>query len=179
MIASRVAVALLVALALCSARTAEGKGSHSSEQMHFSAEDAGVQTPVAVPGDVLEILRRDEQVRHVLEYENIPPEKLPPSWFSASAIHLSTTHRVDLIVMARPPIIGANIVTFWVFRATTNGYKLVLTAGAHDLIVKNRRSNGYQDIEMSAETARWYSSVLFRFNAEQYKRLRVRSKEMK
>ena len=99
------------------------------EQLRFSAEDAGVLKPVPIPEGVLVILRKDEQVQHLLEHEKIAPEKLPPSWFSASAIHLTRTRRVDLIVVGRPPIIGANNATFWVFRATSHGYRLVLTAG--------------------------------------------------
>ncbi len=147
---------------------AQAKRAHTSEQTAFSAEDEGVKTPVAVPEDVLAILRTDEEVRNSLEYENIPPEKLPLSWFSASIVHLSNRKDQDLIVEGEPPLSGANTVTFWVFRATPHGHEMVLNAPAHDLIVRKARWKGYRDIEMSAETAVEFHRVILRFDGNRY-----------
>ena len=138
-----------------------------------------MEKPVPIPQGVWDILTTDELVCGKREGEHISPKDVPLSWFSASAIHLSNSEKVDFVVMGEGPLRGANIIPFWVFRATADGYKLVLEASVHDLIVKNNRSHGYRDIEMSGETALRYTSVLFRFDGEQYKRLRVRSEEMK
>jgi len=107
-----------------------------SEQMHFSAEDSSVKKPVPIPESVLANLRSDDTVRRALEDQTTSPKDLPSSWFLASKIHLSNTNRPDLILIGQPPISGANVTTFWVFLAEIGGYKLVLTAPAHDLIVK-------------------------------------------
>ncbi|MGB6193141.1 MAG: hypothetical protein WBF42_11775 [Terracidiphilus sp.] len=155
--------------------TAEGISSNPSEQVHFSAEEPGVKKPAVIPDDVLAALRRDKLVRNVLKSENIPEQKLPSTWFSASAIHLGGTKKMDLIVVGEPPIAGGNTVPFWVFRATPRGYELALTAPAHDLIVRNTRFNKYREIEMMGETGVEFSSVSYRFDGERYIAYRERS----
>lgn len=130
---------LVAFFVICSATTAESTGSYPHEQRHFSAEDRGVKKSVPIPKDVLAILSKDETVQSVLEGQNILTQNLPRSWFSASAIHLSRPERVDLVVMGQGPLRGANVITFWIFCATPSGYQLVLSAPAHDLLVKNTR----------------------------------------
>lgn len=142
---------------------------HETPQTQFSAEEAGVKQPVAIPGDVMAILRQDENVRNILESKNILPENLPSSWFSASAIHLSSTSRTDLVVVGESPLAGANVVTFWVFCATAHGYRLVLTAPAHDLEVTSTRWKGYRDIELISLTAVQISRVICRFDGKRYR----------
>jgi hypothetical protein len=156
-----------------------GKGPHASEQMHFSAEEAGVKKPVALPADVLSILRKDKMVRNVLENEGIPPEEIPLSWFSASAVHLTRSHKQDLVVVAEGPLAGGNVVTFWVFSVTNHGYELVLTAPAHDLIVKSTRWNGFRDIELTSMSAVQINSVLCRFDGKKYAGYRTKSEQIR
>jgi hypothetical protein len=171
----KIAVALLMILILSSAGTTEGKGPHSSAQLHFGAEDADVERAVPIPEDVLSILRTDEMVRVALANENISSEKIPLSWFSASAIHLSSTERAGLVVMAEGPLHGSNVTTFWVFCATARGYELVLTGPAHDLTVKNTRWKGHRDIVLASMTAAQISTVLFRFDGERYAEYKTKS----
>jgi hypothetical protein len=142
------------------------------EQVHFSAEDEGVRRPAALPGDVLEVLGKQKRVVDILESQQIPPEQLPLSWFSASIIHLGRSNDDDFIVEGEPPLSGANTVTFWVFRSTPNGHELVLTAAAHDLIVRKASWNGYRDLEMMAVTAMRVDRVLFRFDGKRYQQYR-------
>jgi len=169
---------LLTFLVLCSTLTLEGKGPGSSEQRHFSAEEPDVKNPIAIPRSVLAILRQDEMVLNALQYQDIPGEKIPPSWFLASAIHLKPGE-ADLIVVGKEPLAGANVVTFWVFCSTDHGYKLVLTAPAHDLIVKNTRWKGHRDIELSSESAVQFSSVLCRFDGERYTPYKTKSEPIR
>ncbi len=147
---------------------AHGKHHASPEQTHFSAEDASVKNPVPVPTDVLALLKKDKLVHDVLENENVPEERLPASWFSASKIHLSNGSLADLIVRAEPPLAGGSTDFFWVFRNTGNGYELVLSAPAHDLQIQTHRSNRCRDIEMLAETASTFHSVVYRFDGKRY-----------
>jgi hypothetical protein len=158
------ALSLFASMALC----AHAQGSHhdSREQTEFSAEDEGVKKPVPVPDTVMALLVNE--VRGAMETADPPVTTPPASWFSASEVSLGPGKLKDLIVVGEPPLSGANTQAFWVFRNTGNGYELVLTAPAHDLEVKNHRSQGYRDIEMSAVTAGEFHSVLFRFDGKRY-----------
>jgi|ERR1044071_859267 hypothetical protein len=162
------ALILLALLVMCDAATSVGKSSHASEQMVFSAEESEVKKPVALPQDVLAILKHDEMVRNALESENISVERIPLSWFSAGRVHLSNSRDGDLVVMGIGPLRGANITTFWVFLATAHGYKLVLGAPAHTLRVRNTRRREHRDIELISATAAVVSTVLCRFDGERY-----------
>lgn len=169
---------IMAFLVTWSALTAQSKYPHSSEQLAFSAEDDAVKKPVAIPQDVLATLVKDEMVSHELENENLPAEKIPLSWFSASAIHLSNSRRTDFVVMARGPLAGGNVVTFWVLRGTPHGHELVLTAPMHDLIVKNTRRNGYRDIELASMSAVKVSTVLCRFDGKRYKEYKSKAEDI-
>ena len=175
----RIVAALLTVLITCNAGTASGKAAQASEQRHFSAEEDGVKKPVPIPKAVLATLKRDEHICNVLEYENISAEKIPASWFSASAIHLNRPDQLDLVVMGVGPLRGANVITFWVFAATASGYELVLMAPAHDLTVKNTRWKGYREIELVSMTAVEMSTVLVRFDGERYKEYKARSEHIR
>jgi hypothetical protein len=147
---------------------AHAQGSHhaSREQTEFSAEDTGVKNPVPVPDSIMALLVNE--VRGAMETAEPPVTKPPASWFSASEVSLGPRDLKDLIVVGEPPLSGGNTQTFRVFRKMGSGYELVLTAPAHDLEVKHHRSKGYRDIEMSAETATTFHSVLFRFDGKRY-----------
>jgi hypothetical protein len=159
------ALALICILACC-AETAQTP--YPAEQTHFSAEEEGVQKPVPLPQDVLAILGKDDVVRGQLENANLSPQHVPQSWFSASEIHLSDHRKPDLIVVGGQPLAGANTVPFWIFRATSQGYELVLFVGSHDLEVKTSRSHGYRNIETRAVVMQQLSTVKFRFNGRRY-----------
>jgi hypothetical protein len=158
----------LVFLMICGSGVAEGKHHHPSEQTQFSAEDDSVHKPAEIPQDVMTILKKDKWVDNILEDENMAPDKLPSSWFSASAIHLGSAKKLDFVVVGEPPLLGANTATFWVFLASSRGYELALKIPAHDLQIKNTRRNGYRDIEASAESAVTFYSALFRFDGKGY-----------
>jgi hypothetical protein len=70
--------------------TAAETTSQAGEQLQFSAEDKSVKAPVQIPQDVVAVLEHDELVRNVLANQDPPLENAPLSWFSASAIHLSS-----------------------------------------------------------------------------------------
>jgi hypothetical protein len=156
-------------LVICSALAAQSKRSHSSEQLSFSAEDDSVKKPVAIPPDVWAILMKDDLVKSVAENQEPPAEKIPASWFSASAIHLSNSPKTDFVVVAEPPLAGGNVTIFWVFRDTGHGHELVMMAPMHGLEVKSTRWKSYRDIELTSMSAVKISTVLCRFDGRQYK----------
>lgn len=151
----------------------------SLEQTHFSAEDAGVKHPVPLPSQVVEILRRDELVRDVLENRNMTPDNLPASWFSASEITLGSLGEKDLIVAAEGPLVGGNVDTYWVFIRKDKGYVLVLTIPTHDLIVKSSRFGGYRNLEVLAATASTVTTVYLRFDGRQYREYSAKTEDIK
>jgi hypothetical protein len=170
---------LAIVVLACGSAHANGKQHAQPEQLEFSAEDEGVKRPVVVPDEVMAILSQDELVRNVLESENVPSEKLPPAWFSASTIHLSGPGEVDLVVMAESELRGANVNVFWVFCPTVHGYELVLTAPAHDLVVKKARWRGHREIELMSATAVQFSTVLLRWDGRKYAAYQPKSEEIK
>ena len=125
------------------------------------------------------MLRKDKTVQDVLEDRDLRSENLPPSWFSASAIHLGSANRTDLVVVGQPPISGGNLAIFGVFCAAANGYQLALTAPAHDLVVKNALWNGYRNIELTSMTAVQISTVLLRFDGKRYREYRSKSEPIR
>ncbi len=139
-----------------------------AEQYTFSAEDASVKRPVSVPPAVNRILAHEPDVMGVLEYEHLAPDAVPGSWLLASEIHLTNSAEKDLVVIAEGPLSGANVTTFWIFRATDHGYELLLNAPAHDMVVKNSRTNSYRDIELLSATAVTMSKVLCKFKDGTY-----------
>ena len=154
----------IVLLALVSAFGA------TPEQLHFSAEDEQVERPIGIPEGVAAILRNDGRVRHFLEGEpSSATGQLPPSWFSASAVRLDGDGEKDVVVMATGALRGANITTFWVFRATNRGYELAFEAHEHDLIVTNKRWKGYRVIETDSMTAVLVRTAWYRLEGGQYK----------
>jgi hypothetical protein len=140
----------------------------SSSQIHFSAEDAAVKQPVPLPADVLKLLAADEVVRDTIKAEGLGTKKPPSSWFSTSVVNLSPDNGRHLLVMAIGPLRGANVTHFWIFQTTSRGYRLVLNAPAHDVIVKNTTSFGLRDIELVSMSAVTLSRAVCRFNGKHY-----------
>lgn len=139
-------------------------------QFHFTVEDESVRSPVAIPADVLDILRNDDNVKNVLESANVAKQSLPMKWFSASSVQLGPSAENDLVVVGMPPVAGGNVAPFWIFRGTRRGHELVLVAFAHDLIVRKSRSKGYRDIELASMSASQLSTVIFRFDGSKYQK---------
>jgi hypothetical protein len=135
--------------------------SSRSEQTHFTTEDERVQHPIKIPESVLAIIDEDENM------------------LSASEVHLAGPSEKDIVVMAVGSLRGANITSFWVFRPTDRGFEMLLDAPAHDLIVKNSRSNGYRDIELLSATAVVVSTVIVRFDGKKYQTYKTRSETIR
>ena len=124
--------------------------------------------PVPLPAEVLAILQKDDMVPSEAEYDKIALDQLPPSWFSASEIHLGSPREVDLVVEAQGELRRANVIMFWTFVRKGDNYSLALAIPAHNLIVKNSRSYGFRDIEAMSATAVTVTTAIFRFDGNEY-----------
>ncbi|MGD0522244.1 MAG: hypothetical protein ABSA48_13375 [Terracidiphilus sp.] len=140
-----------------------------SEQRIFSAEDENVKSPVDLTKGALDVLAREKYVSEILKNQDMPPEKLPSSWFMASAIHLGGRNEVDLIVLGKCPLCGANVVPFWVLRPKGDGFETILFTGALSITVQSRRSNGYRQIETASVTMQKARIYRWRFDGVQYR----------
>lgn len=141
-------------------------GDETLEQTSFGAEE--MQQPVSIPGDVLEILKRDERNQRALgagESES----NISASWFVASEINLNDDGLPDLIVQsANPRLFGANLVPFWVFRKTFKGNELILRVDALNLELLKTKSKGYRDIRTRKATANEVITSYYEFDGTKY-----------
>ncbi len=168
---SKSKAALFLALAAISTAAAE--------QRRFSAEGTSVERPASLPSEVVAILAQDSSVREILESEQLSADKLPTSWFLASEVHLNGPRERDLVVVATGLLTGANVTTYWIFRPQGGGFKLLLSAPAHTLVIKKTRSNGFNDIELLSATAVHVSTVLFRFQGGTYRAAGSKEEDLK
>jgi hypothetical protein len=149
------------------------KNSRVRGQSEFSAEDTSVRRPVSLPKDALEILRKE-----VLQYgkdEDQTPDELATESFLASEIHLDGPNEIALIVMGEGRLRGANVISFWVFRKSPQGYELILDVAAHDLTVKRTRWKGYRIIETAKLTSSIGTIATFRFDGKRYRLYKTKS----
>jgi hypothetical protein len=137
------------------------------EQSVFGLE-AKVDRQAKMPLDILQILRKEDQVLRCLN-GNQSPDQIPATWFLASKIHLDSSEENGLLVQPKNPcLFGANIGPFWVFKKTPAGHSLVLKTDALGLEVLSSRTSGSRDIRGTQATAIKLITVVFRFDGNQY-----------
>lgn len=139
-----------------------------AEQTIFSAEDYTVKRPVPLSNQLVSILLKDPDVQEVLSNEGLPISSLPKSWFLVSEVHLGGPDERDLVVIAAGRLQGANVTTYWIFRAYPGGLVQLLKAPAHTIVIKNQRSKGYKNVELMSATSDQVSTTLCRFNGTRY-----------
>jgi hypothetical protein len=126
-----------------------------SEQLVFRAEDKVVERPVPIPRDVFDILVSAGVVPS--QFDNgyaVTPENLPQSWFSASIVHLAGRFEKDLIVTGGGAMGEGNVKSFWIFRSRYKTFELLLAGvPALRLEIKDTRSHGYRDIDITSPAA--------------------------
>jgi hypothetical protein len=141
----------------------------SAEQRTFSVEDESVKRPAPLPAAVARMLAKDPAVQEVLKNLDRSADQLPSSWFLVSEVHLSAAEEKDLLVIGQGPVLGGNVTSFWMFRPKQGDFELILKCVGHNVAIKDTRSEGYRDVEMTAATVDRLSRVLYKFNGSQYK----------
>jgi hypothetical protein len=161
----------------------------SVEQSRFSMEGREIARPTQVPDEILQILRQNEYVLSCFEFlrrEDEAPSQIPLSWFVGSKIHLDGPNEIDFVVRPRDLnespsanrcLYGAQVIPFWVFRKMPKGFDLVLQVHEHDLTVLNTRSKGYRDIETWSSTATTQTTLIYKFDGNQYRLASKRTTE--
>ena len=149
------------------------------EQVQFSAEDETVKRPIVLPYEALRVIEEDPSVAEGLKNEAPPTTQIPKGWLMASEVHLAGPDEKDIIVVATGSLLGANVTTFWVLRPSRRGYELLLSAPAHDLVIKGTRFKGYKDIELVSATALDVSTESLRFDGKKYDVHEQRSKPIR
>lgn len=150
-----------------------------NEQSLFGAEKETLDRPVKVPNGALEILRKDEQVLRYLNSERESTHELTTESFLASEIHLDGQEEIDLIVIGKGRLRGANVVTFWIFRKLREGYCLVLKTTATGLRVGRARWKGLRSISTASPIAGSSVEAFYRFDGKKYQQFRTKSEPIK
>lgn len=144
------------------------------EQSGFGAE-GDFEKPIAVPAGALQSLltsrNDDDQLQMCAEQEGIPVDKIPASWFVASAIRLSRSPASGLVLRGEHPCLGgAHIAQFWVLEKSMTGYNVVFRARADGLRVLPTRTEGYRDLQLTfvTQAGAYVDHVNFRYRNGQY-----------
>ncbi len=149
-----------------------------AEQTRFSAEEE-IQSPAKVPADVLAELQRDGDVLRCLSEEQ-PLQQAPESWFSASIVTLTSKPRTGLVVKPENGcLFGANVVPFWIFEQTANGYRLGLKIHALGVEILSSRTNDHCDIQTDKASATTVYSALYKFKNGGYQVSKSSSKPIR
>jgi len=160
----------LLALAIAIGQRAEGQTPAKvpqGEQMRFGLEEP-LEQPAPIPEDVLEILRRDSDVR-TCEIEGGSRDAILATWYEASQIHLDGPNEIDLIIKAKNACLwGPNINPFWIFRGTRNSHRLVLSTIALGLQVLKTKTNGLRDVRGGAIVRLKPNYVTYKFDGRTY-----------
>jgi hypothetical protein len=150
----------------------------SEEQSSFNAEEDKVNRAVPVPEGALQLLRSDEQILRYLSAKGESAGDLTTDAFLASEIHLNGPGEIDLIVIGRGRLRGANVVTFWVIRKSAKKFTVILKTVAHDLRIQDDRWNGFRNIETASPIAGTASVVLYKFDGKRYKVFQTKSEHI-
>jgi hypothetical protein len=167
-----------VVLLSCTPYALEPTQARAREQTIFEAEGR-IRRPVAIPDDVLQILRKDERNQRSLAQGQTPAD-MPASWFVGSTIHLNDDGLPDLVVMAaNPKLLGANLVPFWIFRNTPQGHQLVLAVNSLGLKVLKTKTNGYRDITTTEVAAAEITDTRYALKGNEYQVVRTSKERIK
>lgn len=167
MLRSNLVAILLMTLSLSSLLDAQTSKIGVSEQSNFTAED-GVQTPIAMPLSVLQLLQRDEFVMETLADDHLTAEELPASWMVCSAVHLANLDETDYVVVGREDLGGAHATHFWIIRSNSAGIYVVLRAFADQVNILQSRWNSVRMIRTANYTAVSLQSSFYRFDGTRY-----------
>lgn len=135
-------------------------------QTVFDLEE-DVRKEADIPADVIAILKSDESVDACfkLKGENVNEAE----WFAASEIDLNGDERKDLVIKAKDAcLFGANQGPFWIFQNRPDGFLKILSANGLQLRVLPKKSNSFNEIEVSKVITMKPFSQTYIFKSEKY-----------
>lgn len=143
-------------------------------QAIFQAEEP-VEKPIKPPADVIAEITQSPN--------NIPDDCLispsaMDSCFIASYVLINDDEFADIVVMGQGIILGANVTTFWVFRGTANGYRLILSNTGLQLVIGKKKTNDFLDIDIVGMSATKIYIKSFKFLNLKYKLISEKQEEI-
>jgi hypothetical protein len=151
-----------------------GKAVHGSPAPVFELKRP-FQHPVALPGQVLTLLRADEA--NTEKFQACRSRRdlsvIPPNWFVATEINTAKDELPGLIVKAANACLWGkkqdqDIGGFWVFRQAPTGYQLVFAEQTQALQVLNSRTADYPDLCTSWGNYGMYYRTIYTFSEGKY-----------
>lgn len=129
--------------------------------------EGNVQREVAVPADVIAVLKSDARVDACFREKGEGANE--SAWFAASEIDLNGDRRMDLIIKAKDAcLFGANQGPFWIFQKMPDGFQQVLSASGLQLAVLPKKVNSFSQIKISKVASRKPASRIYSFKAGKY-----------
>ncbi len=129
--------------------------------------EGSVQNEVAVPADVIAVLKSDARVDACFREKGEGVNEA--AWFAASELDLNGDRRLDLIIKAKDAcLFGANQGPFWVFQKMPDGYRQLLSASGLHLAVLPKKVNSFSQIKISKVASRKPASRIYSFRAGKY-----------
>ncbi len=126
-----------------------------------------VERPVALPEEILKLLRAEDRVAKCLRSEGL--NEAPASWFVASQVHLHDKDQADYVVLPVDGcLFGQTTIPFWLFGKTARGYDMILKTDQLGIEVLKSKTNGYLDIKGMSSTAAESYIVKFKFDGQRY-----------
>ncbi len=162
------ALILLVFFATALVATAQEREIFSHPPTSFSAEDDRFPNEAQLVDCVRQSLAADGHVVIALKHEGLTAAQLPDEWFTAFTQDLGGQGGRYWVVMGARHMRGANVNPFWIFRQTGGSCDLLLAAPAHDVEILRTQTNGAPDLQIAAETAAYYFTVVYEFDGKQY-----------
>ena len=135
-------------------------------QTVFNLEE-DVTKSAAIPEDVIAMLKSDQRVDVCFQQKGEGANEA--DWFEASEIDLNGDKRMDLVIKAKDAcLFGANQGPFWVYQNTGEGFKQVLTEQGLQLIIKPKKINSFNQIQVSKAVRMKPVSRTFSFKNGKY-----------
>ncbi len=153
-----IAIFLLIAVSL--------DYSQANSQTIFEVEGR-VSSPVAVPVDVLAVLKSDPRVD--VCFKSGAAGVSEDAWFEAAALDLNGDGRSDLVIKPKDPcLFGANQGPFWIFQDLPDGYQKILATEGLQLIIMPSKFNSFHVIQVSKVIRMRSIESRYRFSKGQY-----------
>lgn len=138
----------------------------SAQQTVFDLE-GNVRREVAVPDDVIAVLKSDERVDACFREKGEGASEA--TWFAASEIDLNGDRKMDLIIKAKDGcLFGANQGPFWIFQKMPDGYRQLFSASGLQLAVLPKKVNSFSQIKISKVVSQKPTSKIYSFKSGKY-----------
>lgn len=135
---------MVLALSICETATAQERGkkpTHFDEVQGF--EDAKPLTP-----EILAVVMDTAPAKGRLRGDLSTGESVS-SYFRATEVHLRNSSETDLVIEGQGPMMGANLLWFWVVLSANDHPRVAMYQAASELDIRRSKHQGFREIETS------------------------------